>query len=237
MPGARLSAAERETIADGLSQGAGYAGIAERLGRPTSTVSREVGRNGGRSEYTARIASLAAQQRARRGREHRGSSHGRAPTSALEWRGSPHARDVRQFAEHFAAMLSQAGMSRMPARVFAALIVSEAGELTARALRSELSISPGSVSKAVRYLEAFGLVHRSRANGRDTYRFSGDWVETFTRREALFAPWEDGALRGARLFGPETERGARFVELAHFMRIVRGTIIQIRERWRRAPAS
>ncbi|QVQ54162.1 MarR family transcriptional regulator [Spiractinospora alimapuensis] len=145
----------------------------------------------------------------------------------------PHPQDIRRFTERFATMLTQAGMARMPARVFAALLASQTGELTAREIRAELSISPGSVSKAVRYLEAFGLLHRTRVGGRDIYRFSGDWVETFTRREALFAPWEDGALRGAELFGPDTVRGARFMDLAYFMRMVRGTITHARERWRR----
>ena len=46
MPGARLSLDERGEIALGLAVGRSFADIARGLDRPTSTVSREVGRNG-----------------------------------------------------------------------------------------------------------------------------------------------------------------------------------------------
>ncbi|TDB80455.1 helix-turn-helix domain-containing protein [Micromonospora sp. KC721] len=46
MPGRRLSAEERQAISQGLACGDSYAAIARRLGRPTSTVSREVLRVG-----------------------------------------------------------------------------------------------------------------------------------------------------------------------------------------------
>ena len=42
MPGGRLTQEDRRHIAAGLAEGLGYAEIARRLGRPTSTVSREV---------------------------------------------------------------------------------------------------------------------------------------------------------------------------------------------------
>ncbi|PLW74614.1 MarR family transcriptional regulator, partial [Streptomyces sp. DJ] len=51
MPGGRLTQQERRRIAAGLAEGLPYAEIARRLGRPTSTVSREVGRNGGPGGY------------------------------------------------------------------------------------------------------------------------------------------------------------------------------------------
>ena len=48
MPGARLSFEEREEIALGIASGRSLTGIARGVGRPVSTVSREVARNGGR---------------------------------------------------------------------------------------------------------------------------------------------------------------------------------------------
>ena len=61
-----LSLEDREEISRGLSCGENYATIARRLGRPTSTVSREVQRNGGRERYRAAGADRATRQRARR---------------------------------------------------------------------------------------------------------------------------------------------------------------------------
>lgn len=42
MPGARLTLEDRRQIAGWMTEGLGYAEIARRLGRPTSTISREV---------------------------------------------------------------------------------------------------------------------------------------------------------------------------------------------------
>lgn len=215
MPGARLTAGERERIATGLQSGHGYAAIARQLGRPTSTVSREVARNGGRVAYTAPAT-------------HRPPHPATVNTEA-----------VHRFAEEYAHMIQLAGMPRMPGRVLAQLLVTDSGALSARELCQRLSVSPGAISKAIRFLEAFSLVRRERPAGRrqELYVFDADWAETFTRREELFAPWEDGARRGAELLGPQTPAGARIAELAHFMRMVRGTIVQVRERWRRIQAA
>jgi transposase, IS30 family len=48
-----LSVAEREEISLGLARGESLRAIARGLGRPVSTVSREVARNGGRAGYRA----------------------------------------------------------------------------------------------------------------------------------------------------------------------------------------
>src|SRR6056297_3251333 len=66
MPGARLSLDEREEIALGIAIKRSLADIARQLGRPTSTVSREVERNGGPGRYRATKAQRATDQRARR---------------------------------------------------------------------------------------------------------------------------------------------------------------------------
>ncbi|MFD0363522.1 helix-turn-helix domain-containing protein [Nocardia sp. GCM10030253] len=66
MPGGRLTKQDRQQIASGLAQQLGYAEIARRLDRPTSTVSREVTRNGGPGRYQPDRAHLATERRARR---------------------------------------------------------------------------------------------------------------------------------------------------------------------------
>ena len=67
--GRYLSLAEREGISRGLAEGLPQAEIARRLGRPASTVSREVRRNSpakGPRRYRAVAAQVRAEERARR---------------------------------------------------------------------------------------------------------------------------------------------------------------------------
>ena len=61
-----LSLAEREEISRGVAAGEGVRGIARRLQRPPSTVSRELARHGGRTHYRASVADRQAWARARR---------------------------------------------------------------------------------------------------------------------------------------------------------------------------
>jgi transposase, IS30 family len=67
--GRYLSVAEREEIAVGVAQQLPYREIARRLGRPASTVSREIARNSparGPRRYRAVAAQVRAEERARR---------------------------------------------------------------------------------------------------------------------------------------------------------------------------
>jgi IS30 family transposase len=61
-----LTLSEREEISRGVVTGCSLRSIAEQLGRSTSTVSREIHRNGGRRRYRANRADQAAWDRAHR---------------------------------------------------------------------------------------------------------------------------------------------------------------------------
>ena len=61
-----LSVDEREEISRGIAAGLSARTIARRINRPSSTVSREIARNGGRDAYRALVADAAAFERARR---------------------------------------------------------------------------------------------------------------------------------------------------------------------------
>ena len=61
-----LQTHEREEISRDLSAGRSIREIARRLGRSPSTISREVGRNGGRDRYRASVADARAWQNVRR---------------------------------------------------------------------------------------------------------------------------------------------------------------------------
>ena len=62
--GGRLTQQERQQIALGLADSLHYAEIARRLDRPTSTITREVMRNGGPTAYRADLAHRATERRA-----------------------------------------------------------------------------------------------------------------------------------------------------------------------------
>jgi transposase, IS30 family len=62
----RLSAQEREEISRGLRAGVSVRAMAAALGRPASTVSREITRNGGVQGYRALAACARALEQARR---------------------------------------------------------------------------------------------------------------------------------------------------------------------------
>src|SRR3954454_8027537 len=91
-PGGRLSQQERQQIALGVADSLPYAEIARRLDRPTSTVTREVMRNGGPTTYRADLAHRAADRRTHRRRG--ASSRGAEPVP------QPHGRDAEAVAEY-----------------------------------------------------------------------------------------------------------------------------------------
>jgi IS30 family transposase len=72
---ARLSLTEREEIRAGLERGETYKSIGGRLGRATSTISREVAHNGGRGRYRAVWAHRRAVACARRPKERKLNTH------------------------------------------------------------------------------------------------------------------------------------------------------------------
>ena len=61
-----LSLDEREEISRGIAAGLSARAIAGGINRPSSTLSREISRNGGRDGYRALVADAAAFERARR---------------------------------------------------------------------------------------------------------------------------------------------------------------------------
>jgi len=142
---------------------------------------------------------------------------------------------VSRFVEHFAAQLVEAGVPRMPARVFGALLASDAGTLTSAELGEQLQISPAAVSGAVRYLAQVHLVSREREPGsrRERYRVhSNQWYEALTNREALIKRWEEALREGVTSLGADTPAGRRLAETLAFFEFVEGEVEAMMERWR-----
>ncbi|WP_309097394.1 MarR family transcriptional regulator, partial [Streptomyces sp.] len=137
--------------------------------------------------------------------------------------GGRDAEAVSRFVESFAAQLVEAGMARMPARVFAALLSSDKGLLTSAELSEQLQISPAAVSGAVRYLAQTHMVSREREPGsrRERYRVHGDqWYEALTNREAVIKRWEGALREGVASLGPDTPAGRRMAETLAFFEFV-----------------
>lgn len=210
MPGGRLTADDRRRIAAGLADGLAYAEIARRIGRPTSTVTREVTRNGGPGGYRAERAQRLTTQRARR----------RVPTYPAT-APDPAERDaaVRAIEERMTTLFVDMGLPKMEARVLITLHLADAEGFTAADLVAKLRISPASVSKAIAYLERLELVRRERdpEHRRERYLIDEDlwhrnWRSSVRQHEELAELTE----RAMEILGPTTAAGAR-MRMAHQM--------------------
>ena len=142
---------------------------------------------------------------------------------------------VSRFVESFASAFVDAGVPRMPARVFAAILASDAGRLTAAELAERLQVSPAGISGAVRYLAQVGLIVRERDPGsrRDVYAVGDDgWYEAIVRRERLLDVWARAVREGVEALGPDTPAGARLAETLAFFEFLQAELPALLERWR-----
>lgn len=230
MPGGRLTNEDRQHIAAGLAEGLGYAEIGRRLGRPASTIMREVTRNGGPGDYGADRAHEATRHRARRHKQARppappvpDDGHGRDP------------RAVQDFTESFIALLIQQGLPRMEARVLACLYITDSGALTAADLVKRLRVSPASISHAVAFLEQQGMLRRERVPGARRERYVLDdeiWMRSIVASLRMNDALAAASQRGAEVLGVATPAGARFEASAELLLLVREAFQQVIERWR-----
>jgi hypothetical protein len=208
MPGSRLTHEDRTRIAEWLAGGLGCAEIGRRLGRPTSTISREVARNGASGAYLPDSAQQAAGHRARRRRPR--------PPETPDGQTS---EAVRGFVDQFAALLAATGMPRMTARVFVSLLTADAGGLTSAELVRRLQVSPASVSKSIAYLEAIELVMRRPDAGgrRERYAIDDDvWLRAWQADTGAHGEIAVAAQRGITIFGADSIAGSRLGKMGQF---------------------
>jgi DNA-binding transcriptional ArsR family regulator len=229
VPGGRLTQQERQQIAMGVADGLAYAEIARRLDRPTSTITREVMRNGGPTGYRADLAHRATERRAHRRRQAapRGSQ---APEQA-------HGRDagaVGEYEEVFTTLLMQQGLPKMMARVLTCLLTTDAGRLTASELVARLQVSPASISKAIAFLESQGLVRRERdERRRERYVVDDDvWYQSMIATARSNAQLAETARQGVGILGPATQAAARLENIARFVDFVGESITRAAEQAR-----
>jgi predicted transcriptional regulator len=142
---------------------------------------------------------------------------------------------VTRFVEDLASALMEMGVPRMPARVFAALLTTDSGRLTAAELAAQLQISPAAVSGAVRYLVQIGMARRESEPGsrRHYYRAPNNvWDEVIGIRDHLMARWT-GVLRdGVGILGADTPAGERVAESVRFFEFVSSELPLVIRKWR-----
>jgi DNA-binding transcriptional ArsR family regulator len=229
MPGGRLTQPERQQIALGLADGLAYAEIARRVDRPTSTITREVTRNGGPMSYRADLAHRASERRAHRRRHPAAQGRQAAPQA--------HGRDieaVREYEETFTTILMQSGLPKMMSRVLVCLYTTDSGSLTASELVQRLQVSPASISKAITYLESLDLVRRERdERRRERYVVDDDlWYQSMMRSARDNARLAESARQGVGILGPDTPAAARLENIARYLDFVAESITRAAEQAR-----
>ncbi|WP_431899080.1 helix-turn-helix domain-containing protein [Nonomuraea sp. bgisy101] len=230
MPGERLTQQDRRQIAAGLRDGLTYAAIARGLGRPTSTVTREVMRNGGPGGYHADQAHRAGTRHARRR-----DTAPPTPAAAGAGLGGRDPRIVEEVAAHLTELLMQTGVPQMMAKVLATLFTTDSGSLTSAELVQRLHVSPASISKAVGYLEDIKIIKRERDPRRRAERYVIDddlWVQALLASARTNTRIADASARGAQALGVTTPAGARLENMSRFLSRVSDDLVRSAEHWR-----
>ncbi|MFB7470037.1 helix-turn-helix domain-containing protein [Kitasatospora sp. NPDC056184] len=215
-----MTAQDRQRISAGLSDGLSYAEIARRLDRPTSTISREVARNGGASGYRPQLAQQATARRARRGTPSAPPASGPA---------------VDAVAEGIVEAAVRSGMPRMTARVHVDLLLSEEGRRTAAELTRRLRVSPASVSVAVNHLVENGYVRRERdpQRRRDVYVLDDDaWYRSIVISSRQTLETARVAADLLETLGADSPVAQRLGKAGAFLERVIQDMLDSAERWR-----
>ncbi|GAA3599633.1 helix-turn-helix domain-containing protein [Nonomuraea rosea] len=215
-----MSQQDRQRIAAGLTAGLSYREIARRLDRPTSTITREITRNGGPTCYRPQQAHQATIQRARRGTP--------APPNAA----TP---PIATMEQEIIEIAVKAGMPRTAARVHHDLALAEDGRRTATELARRLNVSPASVSVAVNFLVQQGYARRERdpRRRRDIYVIDdGAWYHAVVISRQQTLETVRATMAVAETYGLDGPVGQRLAKTAAFLERVSLDIIESADRWR-----
>jgi predicted transcriptional regulator len=138
--------------------------------------------------------------------------------------------------EQVSTILTEGGMPRMAARVFAYALAEDSDRYTAAELAQGLQVSPAAVSGAVRYLVSTRLLFKERRPGSraEVYRVHDEdvWSAITTARLPMLWMWEQAMHDAAALVGQESRGGRRLEETAEFFRFTREETAGMLERWK-----
>ncbi len=156
---------------------------------------------------------------------------------------SPGGRDpeaVRRFVERFTSVLAEAGIPRMPARIFAALLATDSARLTSAELSRQLQASPAAVSGGVRYLIGVGLIRREGEPGSRRHHYQvpdNVWDQVIRSRDRVMERWITVMRDGIDLLGPDTAAGSRMADSVDYFEFVSGELPGVLARWQARKAS
>jgi DNA-binding transcriptional regulator GbsR (MarR family) len=136
--------------------------------------------------------------------------------------------------ERIAAALAQAGLARLPSRVFAALLVDDDGRMTSAELGSALGVSPAGVSGAVGYLEQLGMLRRERVRGsrRDVYVVDDDaWHEAMMRHDQIYGPIKASLQHALTALGQDAPAHRRLALTQEFLVFIENEFDSLSDKW------
>jgi DNA-binding transcriptional regulator GbsR (MarR family) len=136
--------------------------------------------------------------------------------------------------ERIGAALAQAGLARLPSRVFAALLVDDDGRMTSTELASALDISAAGVSGAVGYLEQLGMLRRERQRGsrRDLYVVDDDaWHEAMMRHDQIYGPIKASLQHALTALGQDAPAHRRLALTEEFLVFIENEFDSLSDKW------
>ncbi|HEX6682712.1 MAG TPA: MarR family transcriptional regulator [Candidatus Limnocylindrales bacterium] len=146
---------------------------------------------------------------------------------------------IADFQERFAQIMVESGMPRMASRLFAALLVTDSGKLSAAELAERLGAGAPAISGAAKYLVQVRLVERGRepGNRHDFCRIhEHTWSRFVSQSDPMLARTQAGAAEGVAVLGLDSAAGRRMDETRRFFEFVRDEIKQSMEKWQRLQA-
>lgn len=137
--------------------------------------------------------------------------------------------------EKLGIIMSESGIPRMPARVFAYILAEDAEMYTAGELAEGLGVSPAAVSGAVRYLVQAGLISKERVPGEraDHYRIDDRdvWGGMLGQRGPVLKRWAGAFEDAATELGGERPGARRLGEGRLFFEFMIEDQEDMVERW------
>ena len=141
---------------------------------------------------------------------------------------------VTDAVERLGGALAEAGLARLPSRVFAALLATDAGRLTASELAAMLEVSPAGISGAVRYLTQVRMIRRERERGsrRDVYVVLDDaWHDVLMQKDQIYAPILAALVTARAAVGESSHAGQRMQLSVEFLEFIQREMDGVAQRW------
>jgi len=146
----------------------------------------------------------------------------------------PVTRAQQSSVERIGAALTQAGLARLPSRIFAALLVDDDGRMTSAELAGALGVSPAGVSGAVGYLEQLGMLRRERERGsrRDVYVVDDDaWHGAMMSHDQIYGPIKASLEHSLTTLGPDAPAHRRVAMSLDFLHFVEAELDDLAQKW------